>query len=278
MRARARRALPEPARHDRLGVGGDFNFVPMWIARRTSARTASFVMLDASAPLPFADGVFGAGVCSDAFMYLPEQATAMAELRRVCGERPVALPRLGNRTALPAQPHEFERSADEYVQLAGGPARAWLYSEDALLKEYLWRRTPGPDARGDPGRLTHDKWLSVLVAPEGMPPPPARRYDRWPHEAGRLQLNPMFAPRPRADGGVTLTAWFDNIHFALQNAQATVYMPRRVVVEAATLAAVRAGERTPEVEELIRRLVIIGLPEHYAQDPLGVRLDGRGGP
>lgn len=173
-------------------VGADFNFIPMWMARRTSARNVSFVVLDANAPLPLTDDVFGAGLCSDAFIYIANQSRLVAEIKRVCGDHVLALPRLGNRTALPAHPGASESSAEEYIDLFGAPERSWIFSEDVLVKDYLSRRTPDLDVRDDPGNLTHDKWLSLFVAPEGMVRPPQRRHVHWPHEMGRLQLNPIF--------------------------------------------------------------------------------------
>ena len=91
--------------------------------------------------------------------------------------------------------------------------------------------------------------------------------------AGNLQINPIFKVKLRPDGGADLGAWFNNTHFALQNARATVYMPRQLSLTPATVAALRAGQRTPEIEALIQDFVLIGLPDHFAVDPLGVHLD-----
>jgi SAM-dependent methyltransferase len=248
-------------------VGADFNFIPMWAARRTSAPQASFVLLDAGAPLPFRDDAFGAALCSDAFTYIPRKRELVAEMARVAGDHPLVFPRLYNRTALP-QAEAEEMSAAEYRALFGAPERTWIASEDALVRCYLDGRSPDLRRQAAPASMTHDKFLSAFVRPAGMPAAAPRRFAAWPHSAGRLQLNPIFTPRPAADGGIEIEAWFDNPHFCLQNAGATSYMPRRARIPAETLARLREGAGGGDVEALVRSFVLLGLPERYAPDPL----------
>lgn len=254
-------------------IGADFNFIPLWIARRTFARETAFVLLDASRPLPFARAAFGAAVCSDAFVYIPNKAGLVPELFRVAEGGALAFPRLCNRTVLPASGGE-ELSAAEWRDFFGRPELTWITSEERLLRDYLSGR--GPDMRREfpPEDLAHDKYLSAFIRREGMTIPAPRRFDHPPHARGRLGLNPIYEATPAPDGGLRLRAWFDNSHFCLENAGATAYLPLRVEIDAATLAALRAGRRTPEIEALIGRFVLIGLPEHYAPDPIGIVTPG----
>jgi SAM-dependent methyltransferase/uncharacterized protein YbaR (Trm112 family) len=245
-------------------VGADFNFFPMWVAARTHARRASFVFLDAARPLPFVDAAFGAATCSDAFHLMPDQAALAAEMRR-CSAGPLALVRVGNLSAMPNEGRE--RTAPQYLDLLGRE-RTRIYGEDELIRCYLERRTPDPSLPTDPTRLAHDKWLSMLSLPAGMPPPAPVRFADWPHGVGRLQLNPMYRPTPLPDGGLQVRIEFPDVWFAVENGGALLYMPQQATVSASALQALREGRRTPEIDDLVARFVLLGLPERYARDPL----------
>lgn len=248
-------------------IGADFNFFPMWAAQRTIAPDASFVLLDAGQPLPFADRRFGTALCSDAFHLVPNKKGLLAEMQRIVDHGPLVFTRIGNKSVLP--PEGDELTAAGYLDLFGRD-RTWLFTEDDLVKSYLSRRTPDLLRRVDPETLWHDKWLSALVLPEGADPPTSTPLATWPHELGRLQLNPMYRPAPQPDGSVVVHLEFPGTWYALENAGATTYMPFEATLSADAVAALRAGRRTPEVDSLIGRFVLLGLPERYAPDPLGL--------
>jgi SAM-dependent methyltransferase/uncharacterized protein YbaR (Trm112 family) len=250
-------------------VEADFNFAPMWAASRTIAPHASFVFLDASQALPFDDDQFGAVLCSDAFAYIPNRAGLLAEMHRCVDAGPLVLTRVNNLTALPIEADD-ELTAPQYAELLGRD-RTWIFSEDELVKCYLWRRTPDLTARPDPARLEHDKWLSMVVLPESIPPAASRRIAAWPHAAGTLQLNPLYEATPQRDGSVQLRVHYPTTWFALENAGATVYLPPEATITRDAVEALRAGRRTSEIETLISRFVLLGLPESYAPDVLGLR-------
>lgn len=248
-------------------VGADFNFFPMWAAKRTIAPDASFVFLDAGQPLPFADRQFGAAICSDAFHYVPNKKGLVAELSRIVDAGPLVLNRVGNGAVLP--PEGEELTAAGYLDLFGAE-RTWLSAEGELVKGYLSRHTPDLSVRVDPESLRHEKWLSAVLLPDGVEPPRPTRLATWPHELGRLQLNPMYRPAPQPDGSVVVRLEVPGTWFALENAGLTAYMPFEATIPADAVAALRAGRRTPEIDSLIGRFVLLGLPERYAPDPLGL--------
>lgn len=248
-------------------VGADFNFFPMWAAKRTIAPEASFVFLDAGQPLPFTDRQFGAAICSDAFHYVRNKKGLAAEMSRIVDAGPLALTRVGNGAVLPAEGEEL--TAAGYLDLFGA-GRTWLSAEGELVKHYLSRQTPDLSIRVDPETLRHDKWLSAVVLPDGAEPPRPKHLATWPHEIGRLQLNPMYRPAPQPDGSVLVRLEIPGTWFALENAGLTAYMPFEETVTADAVTALRAGRRTPEIDSLIGRFVLLGLPERYAPDPLGL--------
>lgn len=249
-------------------VGGDFNFFPMWAARQTIAPEASFVFLDASQPLPFADGVFGAALCSDAFHLIPNKPGVLAEMHRTVDGGPLVFTRVGNHSTLPLEGEEL--TAAGYLELFG-PGNTWLFSEDDLVRDYLSRHTPDLARHVDPESLAHEKYLSAVVWPEGAALPQPQRLAVWPHEIGRLQLNPLYRARRQRDGGVTVELRIPGNWFALQNARLTTYMPFFETISADAIAALHTGGgQTPEIRSLVDRFVLIGLPEHYAPDPLAI--------
>lgn len=250
-------------------VGVDFNFIPMWMGRRTSFRSSSFVVADADKPLPFADGVFGGAFCSDAFAFIPDKAMVVREMRRTAGQAPLMLLTVHNLHGQPASAKAMAMrlSPEGYLALLAGE-RSWIFGEQDLVRCYRDRAAPDLDRLPPPRAIAYDFAHYYMAIPEGAPVPATTPALDRPQAAGALQLNPNFTARPVADGGIEVTAWYGSLHFCLQNAQMDAYMPRRTRIDAATLEAIRAGRRTPEVEALIEEFVLIGLPEHFAPDPL----------
>ena len=228
----------------RAVVGLEQNVHQAWLARHVVAPGAAFVCADASRPLPFADGAFGAAVCSDAFHYVRDKGGAVAELGRVSNGGPLLLPTVGN--ALVGDPDGHELSPDAYGALFEG-WRVRVTTDDAAFARY--RRGLGPDlSRSDP-RAGDSKWLAI-AATKGAPDALLRdhgRLDGWPHAAGRLALNPLY----ERDGD----RWalrFPSPWYQAENGALQEYMPRVVA---------RGEGLTPA---LVARAAAVGLPDRYA--------------
>lgn len=64
-------------------TGVDVVYSKLWLAKHYVAPDASYVCLDAAAPLPFPDKHFSTAFCHDAFYFLPDKPHVARELQRV---------------------------------------------------------------------------------------------------------------------------------------------------------------------------------------------------
>ncbi len=243
-------------------IGFDFNFYLVWGQKHWIAPDAEFICADGNKRLPFADGTFSAVFCSDAFMYLKDKPGLLAELDRCAPGAPAILSRVGNKTASPREVRGDSHSAEGYMELlASGEPR--IFSEYALVRDYLARRSPLGAQPTDPADLRWDKWLHFVLnsqSLEGVAVDPALE---WPHRVGKLSFSPMFERTPVDGGKYRLDLTFPTIWFAYQNGDMYGYHGDLVECSADALERARAGEIGPEIENLLERFVIIGLPERY---------------
>jgi SAM-dependent methyltransferase len=249
-----------PAAHSVIGV--DRNFFQLWAAQYWIAPKNRFVCADADQVLPFADGSFAATLCSDAFHYFRDKNLALNEIARCAPGQPVLLTRVGNRLVKPNE--GFELTPGEYLTLCGDSA--WrLFGEKELLERYL-RQEPvelsGPRVAD---AVEGEKWLSIVHP--GAPPVMARSADpvAWPHAVGRLGINPIYQTRRSNNGTWQLQFRFPSDHYAFENATMVDFHPQSVTLSKEAYRDMRANVRSPEVERLIKQMVIIGLPDHYSR-------------
>jgi len=86
------------------------------------------------------------------------------------------------------------------------------------------------------------------------------RFDDWPHARGVLQVNPLYDATGRTGDGVVYERRIPSEVFRFDNVPLEEYLPERVVVTDAALRALADGRRTPEVDDLVASLVVMGGP------------------
>ena len=249
-----------PAAHAVVGV--DRNFFQLWVAQYWIAPKNRFVCADADKPLPFAHGSFAATLCCDAFHYFRRKDQVLGEIVRCAPGQPVLLTGVGNSLVQPTEGYEL--TPGEYLNLFGDPA--WrAFGERELLDRYLRQQPVDLIGSRQPDIVDGEKWL-YLVHP-GSPPVMTRSENlaEWPHAAGRLDINPIYQTSRAADGTRVLQFRFPSDHYAVENALMTSLYPQSVALTDETYRDMKANVRSPEVERLIKQMVIIGLPEHYAR-------------
>src|SRR5690606_26745444 len=105
---------------------------------------------------------FSAIACMDAFMYLPDKRSALAEFDRCAPGRPVFLSRVGNKGVSPKEMWGDSHSAEGYMEMfAAGQPR--LFSDYALVRHYLARSNPLASDPINPSDLQWDKWLHFVL-------------------------------------------------------------------------------------------------------------------
>ena len=248
--------------HPRLGVIGlDRNFFQLYVARHWVAPGAEFVCSDADVRLPFPTASLGGVFCSDAFHCFLRRAQCADEIRRLVepgGLRVLA--RFGNRLVEPREGYEL--SPAEYARLFTG-LQTRLLSEDELVREYLAGRGPQLAPDGPPASVDHQKWISLVASDDAGRLRNHDRFAAWPHAAGRLRINPLYRQSRDDAGNLGLTFEFPSPWYEFENSGCLQYMPRNARVSADALARMERGDRSPELDELVRQCVVVGMPDRY---------------
>jgi hypothetical protein len=94
-----------------------------------------------------------------------------------------------------------------------------------------------------------------VFRPHPLPPPPST-------PTGELRVNPLYARLDEGDT-VRLRLRFPNQEYEDEYGACRQYLPEEVTIERRTLALVESGRVTGEIADLIRRKVIVDLPNRY---------------
>ncbi|MBP2328377.1 ubiquinone/menaquinone biosynthesis C-methylase UbiE [Kibdelosporangium banguiense] len=244
-------------------VGVDRNFFQLWVAKRHIAPEAMFVCADAGDGLPFPDDTFGGALCSDAFHLLPGKQFCLDELRRCTPGGPILLTRVGNRHVEPNEGSEL--SPAEYLGLAMN-MHTVLFDENELVRSYLANTAPEVCSAD-----TEAKWLTIIAGPQALDLGPPRQSGDWPHAAGRLAINPIYAHHQAQHGGTALIFQFPSTWYAFENARMLDYHQPAITLDAKQVRGIHDGELTPELATLVEQFVLIGVPDHYLHAPGATR-------
>ncbi len=253
-------------RHDQPTVGVDRDFFRMYIASKSVAPSADFICCDADGPLPFASNAFHGSICSDAFHYFPNQWGCVRELKRVVNDDgPIILARVGNIKCTPNEGREH--SLEGYKNLFE-KTRVVELGEDELRTQYLEQSGPNlvrKDSRKD---LESQKWLSFVASNNENLFASQPKRESWPHAIGRLNINPIYVRQPSNSEDVVIFKFeFPSEWYEFEDAAYTEYAPPLVEMEASVMEDIAHQRRTEKVEELIRRFVVVGMPENYLSKP-----------
>ncbi len=251
------------ARPNRTVIGLDRDFFRLWLAAHYTEPGAHYVCAPADRRLPFDDGAFGGIFCSDAFHYFLQRAAAVLELRRATAEDGVlVLARFGNVNVKPREGYELTPAG--YERLLADLPHVFL-GEDELVATYRARTTPDLSRRPISSELEQQKWLSLVASRNPAVFSAPKPLDHWPHAHGRLQINPIYREDARApNGDVTLRFQFPSHWYQLENEGYRAYAPETCTVPGSVLRALAERAPHPELDSLVSRFVVIGMPERYA--------------
>jgi SAM-dependent methyltransferase/uncharacterized protein YbaR (Trm112 family) len=243
-------------------IGMDFNFYLVWGQKHWIAPDAAFVCADGNKRLPFADEALAGVFCSDAFMYLRDKPAVLAEFSRCAPGRPVILSRVGNKAVSPKEMWGDSHTAEGYMELLGAE-KARVFSDYALVRHYLARRNPLCGEPTDIRDLRWDKWLHFVLNPGSLEDVSVYASEPWPHQVGTLTFNSLYEREILPNGKLRLAFRFPTIWFAYQNGDMYGYHADRLECSPDVVERARSGHLDPEVQSLLERFVLIGLPERY---------------
>lgn len=224
-----------------VAVGVDANFSLLFLAKRFVASAALFVCADASARLPFRDGVFEASLSADTFQYLPDGTATARELLRVT-RGPIILShfyRPAARTAGAAPPLDARACLKVFE---GRNPR--LHDEDAILDAFFARRELD---LGGPSPQRED----VMTLTAGLEP---TAYPGADYFVSGSVLNPLY--EVREDGHVLhLRRRFLSEKHAERYRKYDAWLPESLTVTREQIAAADP--------DLVRKFVLLDLPPNY---------------
>lgn len=238
----------------------DVEFWKVWLARQFVAPQCHAVVCDSNQPLPFARESFSLVVCADALHYLWPRRLAACEMTRLAGrDGVIVVPALHNAlcenvsAGMPLDPAGWRGLFEEI------PAR--LFAESVVLDAVLADRPielsanyTDAELAAEPALIAIASGLEDLFRDYALPG--AHPVVRRP------ALNPLYR---RADGGPAnvWTLQFPSPEYAEEFAACRRYLPERLVLTESQMESLNRGEVAGELRELIRRRVVLDLPENY---------------
>jgi uncharacterized protein YbaR (Trm112 family) len=241
----------------------DLYFAKAWLARRFTAPGCEPVCCDANAPLPFARGAFGFAMCSDAFQYIWTKRQFVGELTRLVdadGE-PGAVVINHTHNALTWSPSHGQPLAPAGYRDLFETLEPRIFGEAGLFADLvaggpldLSRRDPEQALENDPAlTIVATRHDGVFQAHELETPATAR---------GRFRVNPLYESERRGDR-LFLRLRFPSPDYEEEYGACRQYLPDEATVDLQSLHALETGGRSDGLDELIRRRVILDLPDNY---------------
>lgn len=244
-------------------VLADLYFAKVWLGRRFTAPGCEGVCCDSNAPLPFARGGFGFAMCSDAFQYIWTKRQFVGEMSRLVngpGE-PGAVVINHTHNALTWSPSHGQPLDPSGYRDLFEDIEPTIFGEAGLFADLVKGGPLDLTRRDPPQALDSDPALTIIATrhPGVFRPHPIEQ-SRHPH--GEFRLNPLYAREPAGDQ-LRLRLTFPSPDYEEEYRACRQYLPEEATLDASSLRALEAGDRPANLEEMIRRRVIIDVPKYY---------------
>jgi uncharacterized protein YbaR (Trm112 family) len=244
-------------------VLADLYYAKLWLARRFTAPGCEAVCCDGNSPFPFARASFRFAICADAFMFIWTKRLFVQEMLRIAGDglrgEAVAITHTHNQLQWSPSLGQPLPPRGYLALFETVPAR--IYSEAAMFADILGGRPIDLSRRDSDEAIDADPALMIIASRDERVFQP-QQVDNRSAEAGEFRINPLYEVE---DIGpvVKLRLSFPDEDYASEFGACREYLPDALTIDRASLAAMAAGELTPELEAFLRRRVILDLPRRY---------------
>jgi len=244
-------------------VLADLFFAKVWLARRFTAAGCEPICCDGNAPMPFARGAFAYAMCSDAFQYIWTKRQFVGEMTRLVdapGE-PGAVVINHTHNALTWCPsHGQPLDPAGYVDLFE-TVEPRIYGEAGLFADVVKGGPLDLTRRDSKDALDRDPALTIVATRH--PGVFKTHVLDTPREArGAFRVNPLYETEQKGDR-LSLKLHFPSADYEEEYGACRQYLPDETSIDVAALRALDAGQHSEGVDELIRRRVIVDLPNKY---------------
>jgi len=244
-------------------IGMDRTFAQLYIAKKFICPEGNYFCAEADQKLPFKNGFFSGVYCSDAFQYFPNRDSTTSEMKRVLAkDGTICIARvssqynklyIGNAVITPKQLKSYFKELLSVV-----------LDEDDLLEGYL--KKTGPNLKSEQSEEKFDKivWSYIVASNNKNIFKIHSQFTDWPHAIGNLKLNPLYHQISHDDRGNLIYEFkFPSGWYEYENHAWLRYAPKSVNLTKEVLNDIKAGKRTKEVNDLISKFVVLGMPEKY---------------
>ena len=244
-------------------VLADLYYAKLWLARRFTAPGCEAICCDGNSPFPFARAAFRFAICADAFMFIWTKRQFVQEMLRVIGDG-----RNGEAAAITHTHNQLQWSPSLGQPLPPGgyldlfetmPAR--LFSEVELFADVMRGGPLDLSRRDSQESIDADPALMIVASRDDRVFQP-HLVDNGPPGRGEFRINPLYEVQEHGEV-VKLRLTFPDEDYAAEFGACRQYLPDALSIDRASLAAMAAGELSPELEVFLRRRIILDLPRRY---------------
>ena len=243
-------------------VLADLFFAKIWLGRRFTAPGCEPVCCDGNGPMPFARGSFGYAMCSDAFQYIWTKRQFVGEMTRlVDSPEPGAVVINHTHNQLVWSPsHGQPLTPAGYLRLFE-TIDPWIYGEAGLFADVV-KGGPLDLSRVDPRDVVDADPALTIVASRDRGVYTRHTLDAPSSRPGQYQVNPLYNVATQG-ANLYLRLQFPNADYEDEYGACKQYLPDDTVIERAQLESLQNGGPAGPLDDLIRRRVIVKLPDRY---------------
>jgi SAM-dependent methyltransferase len=247
-------------------VAADHDFINLYLARRFMAPGATYLCIDAEAPLPFADHSFDAVFCLDAMHYIRSKKALSLEIERTLTPEGICLlPHLHNAKVynpVPGMPLSAEGYLECFADL-----EPRLFSEPRLLDLVMHEQRIDLGApASEEERGAANSFCIVGSRRAGM----WRNYNsitaRLCQKPEYLGINPIYKVGEEGNA-MHLEMQWPNPILAKECARIEAYLPKQHEFDRGLWDRILRGTTTlddkPAICELVKSYVLVPLPSRY---------------
>jgi SAM-dependent methyltransferase/uncharacterized protein YbaR (Trm112 family) len=244
-------------------VSVDHDFVSLYLAKRYFSPEGSFYCLDAEVPSPFPDAGFDAVFCLDAFHYFRSKCAIRDELRRVVRNDGLwVLAHLHNALQANITPG-IPLAPEHYLEMFDF-LECRLFDEAAILREASCDDRMDLRKQHPAAHLRQVNALSLIAGPPSLWSVHEGFARRLCGVGTNLQVNPIYV-RSGGRGTGELALLWPNEVIRKECEAAEAILPSSYRLKEERIRELLDGQHGSELEDLVRRFVLVPLPDHYCR-------------
>ncbi len=238
-------------------IGADVVFAKLFLARRYVAPACRLICFDAAYNFPLPNGSCRAAFCHDAFYFLDRKQHVAVELRRVVGDDGTLMIGHAHNAAADNFSSGSAATVHEYAAMFTDPL---LYDDAELTASALENRRAVPALQAE--ELNKKSSAIAIVS---SPRSGSRLDFTVPPLHAKLRINPLLvvmksncipaATRPRFPS--------ERYRLEYENDSRYLFVDNGITEEDLSSLSAESPCRSPHLEDLIRRRILISLPEQW---------------